>query len=143
MRCSRTIVIDTNVLISAVLSPNGTAKKSFVKAIAYFKLLQSEATYEELLTRLQKKKFDKYISLEDRKQFLHWVRIDSNFLIVENQTTICSDPDDNKFLDLASTGEADYLITGDQDLLSLDVYQNTRIIQPALFLRIILPEINN
>ena len=53
------------------------------------------------------------------------------------------DIDDNKFLDLASTGEADYLITGDQDLLSLDVYQNTRIIQPALFLRIILPEINN
>ncbi len=138
-----TIVIDTNVLISAVLSPNGTAKKAFVKAIAYFQLIQSEATYEELVTRLQKKKFDKYISFEDRKQFLHWVRIDSNFLIVENQTTICSDPDDNKFLDLASKGQADYLITGDRDLLSLDVYQNTRIIQPASFLRIIFPEINN
>ena len=138
-----TIVIDTNVLISAVLSPNGTAKKAFVKAIAYFQLLQSEATYEELVTRLQKKKFDKYISLEDRNQFLDWVRIDSRFLSVETQTTICSDPDDNKFLDLASKGQADYLMTGDQDLLSLDVYQNTRIIQPALFLRIILPEINN
>ena len=62
---------------------------------------------------------------------------------METQTTICSDPDDNKFLDLASTGKADYLMTGDQDLLSLDVYQNIRIIQPALFLRIILPEINN
>ncbi|MFN9176264.1 MAG: putative toxin-antitoxin system toxin component, PIN family [Synechocystis sp.] len=133
-----TIVVDTNVLISAVLSPNGTAKKAFVKAIAYFQLIQSQSTYEELVTRLQKKKFDKYISLEDRKQFLERVKLDSYFLTVEVKTMICSDPDDNKFLDLASMGKAIYLLTGDQDLLTLDTYENTRIIQPALFLEMIL-----
>jgi putative PIN family toxin of toxin-antitoxin system len=133
-----TIVIDTNVLISAVLSPNGTAKKAFIKAIAYFQPLQSQATYEELVTRLEKKKFDKYISLEDRKQFLERVKLDSYFLNVEVKAMICSDPDDNKFLDLASRGKAIYLLTGDQDLINLDTYENTRIIQPALFLEMIL-----
>jgi predicted nucleic acid-binding protein len=57
---------------------------------------------------------------------------------VEVKTMICSDPDDNKFLDLASMGKAIYLLTGDQDLLTLDTYENTRIIQPALFLEMIL-----
>ena len=52
------IVLDTNVLISALLSPYGTARKAFDKAIANYRIVQSELTYGELASRLEKKKFD-------------------------------------------------------------------------------------
>jgi predicted nucleic acid-binding protein len=64
-----TIVVDTNVLISAVLSPNGTAKEAFVKVIAYFQLIQSQATYEELVTRLQKKNLTNIFPLKTESNF--------------------------------------------------------------------------
>ncbi|MCG6133679.1 MAG: hypothetical protein MET45_03295 [Nostoc sp. LLA-1] len=50
------IVIDTNVLISAVLSPEGTSRKALNKAYQEFKITQSDETYEELKTRIYKHK---------------------------------------------------------------------------------------
>jgi uncharacterized protein len=64
------IVIDTNVLLSAVLSPNGTARKVLDKVYKEFKIAQSDETYQELNTRIYKRKFDKYISDEDRQDFI-------------------------------------------------------------------------
>jgi putative PIN family toxin of toxin-antitoxin system len=60
------IVIDTNVLISAVLSPEGTARKVLSRVYESFKIAQSDETYQELVTRIYKRKFDKYISDEER-----------------------------------------------------------------------------
>jgi len=51
------IVIDTNILISAALSPNGTAYKAFVKAINNFTLVQNDETYQEIAERIYKSKF--------------------------------------------------------------------------------------
>lgn len=130
------IVIDTNVLLSAVLSPNGTARQALDKAYQHFKIAQSEETYKELKTRIYKPKFNKYISDQDREQFLEVVKKSSNFIEITSQINICRDPDDNKFLELAKDCNAEYLITGDQDLLSLKTlaeYQN-QIITPRDFL---------
>lgn len=49
-------------------------------------------------------------------------------------TDICRDSDDNKFLELAVSGKARFVITGDQDLLVLEAYEGTEIITPATFL---------
>jgi len=46
------IVIDTNILISAALSPDGTARKALDKVYQHFKIAQSEETYQELSTRI-------------------------------------------------------------------------------------------
>ncbi|WP_414565357.1 MULTISPECIES: putative toxin-antitoxin system toxin component, PIN family [unclassified Anabaena] len=132
------IVIDTNVLISAVLSPEGTARKALNKAYEKFKIAQSDETYQELKTRIYKDKFDKYISSEDRQYFLDIVKKYSQFIEVKSQINTCRDPDDNKFLELAKDANAEFLITGDQDLLSLRTiaeYQN-QIITPKDFLAI-------
>ncbi len=67
------IVIDTNILISAVLSPDGIARKALDKVYKNFKIAQSYETYEELSTRIYKRKFHKYISDEDRQDFLNIV----------------------------------------------------------------------
>ncbi len=130
------IVIDTNVLLSAALSPNGTARKALDKVYKEFKIAQSDETYQELKTRIYKPKFDKYISDEDRQDFLDIVKKYSQFIEINSQINICRDPDDNKFLELAKDANAEFLITGDQDLLSLKTlaeYQN-QIITPRDFL---------
>lgn len=67
------IVIDTNILISAALSPDGTARKALEKVYKEFIIAQSNETYQELSTRIYKRKFDKYISDEERQDFLNIV----------------------------------------------------------------------
>lgn len=132
------IVIDTNVLLSAALSPDGTARKALDKAYKQFKIAQSEQTYQELKTRIYKSKFDKYISNEERQDFLEVVKKYSQFIEITTQIDICRDPDDNKFLELAKDANAEFLITGDQDILSLKTlaeYQN-QIITPRDFINI-------
>jgi uncharacterized protein len=115
----RFIVIDTNILISAALSPSGTAYQAFALAIQEFTIAQSAETYQEIAQRIYKPKFDKYISNERKEEFLNLIRIKSQFIDTQSQITSCRDPDDNKFLELAIDSDAQFLITGDQDLLIL------------------------
>ncbi|MCT7979850.1 putative toxin-antitoxin system toxin component, PIN family [Laspinema olomoucense] len=122
------IVIDTNVLISAVLSPEGTARKAFNRVYQCFKIAQSDETYQELVTRISKRKFDKYISDEEREDFLRVVKHYNQFIQVESQVEICRDVDDNKFLELAINSQAMFLITGDCDLLSLKTQVESQIL---------------
>ena len=49
---------------------------------------------------------------------------------------LCRDPKDNKFLELAVNGKADYLISGDQDLLILNPFQEISILSPQVFISI-------
>jgi uncharacterized protein len=130
------IVIDTNVLLSAVLSPNGTSRKALNKVYKEFKIAQSDETYQELNTRICKRKFDKYISDEDRQDFLDIVKKSSQFIEIKSQINTCRDPDDNKFLELAKDANAEFLITGDQDLLSLKILAEcqNQIITPRDFI---------
>ncbi|MFN9674119.1 MAG: putative toxin-antitoxin system toxin component, PIN family [Microcystis sp.] len=128
------VVIDTNVFISALLNPLGTPKKVINIAVSQFTILQSEATYQELATRISKKKFDKYLEKDDRLDFLSSLKNRSLFVDIWHETRVCSDLDDNKFLELAVSGMAQYIITGDKDLLILNTYQGIPIITPAEFL---------
>jgi putative PIN family toxin of toxin-antitoxin system len=128
------VVIDTNVFISALLNPLGTPKKVINIAVSQFTILQSKATYQELATRISKNKFDKYLEKDDRLDFLSSLKNRSLFVDIWHETRVCSDLDDNKFLELAVSGMAQYIITGDKDLLILNTYQGIPIITPAEFL---------
>ncbi|MDJ0598459.1 MAG: putative toxin-antitoxin system toxin component, PIN family [Crocosphaera sp.] len=130
------IVIDTNVFISALLNPLGTPKQVIEIAVNHFTILQSESTYQELETRISKKKFDKYLEKNDRLDFLLAIKYKSSFIDICHQTIICSDSDDNKFLELAVSGIANYIITGDNDLLTIKSYQEIEIIKPINFLNL-------
>lgn len=52
---------------------------------------------------------------------------------------VCCDPDDDRFLEAAIEGRAQYVVTGDKDLLKLKKYRAVRIVTPAAFLTILLP----
>jgi putative PIN family toxin of toxin-antitoxin system len=70
MMNSERVVLDTNVLVSAALTPNSTAQKVLEKALKDCVVLQSIATLSELKEVLERRKFDKYISHDDRQRFL-------------------------------------------------------------------------
>ena len=61
------------------------------------------------------------------------VRI-GEFIELAEKITVCRDPKDNKFLELAVAGNADCLITGDKDLLILNPFRGIKIISPSDFL---------
>ena len=116
------IVIDTNVIISASLSPDGAPANLLAKALTDHHLVFTSATFAELESRLWKPKFDRYINLEERKAVLHdisaaavWVEVPQNIA----GATYSRDADDDMFIHAALAAEAALLITGDQDLLVL------------------------
>jgi uncharacterized protein len=116
------IVIDTNVLISAALSPDGPPAKLLAKVLTDHSVVFTIATFAELESRLWKPKFDRYINLEERKAVLHdlsaaaiWVEVPQSI----SNATYSRDADDDMFIHAAIAAEATLLITGDQDLLVL------------------------
>ena len=58
---------------------------------------------------------------------------------VSAKITACRDPNDDKFLELAVSGLATHIVTGDQDLLVLDPFQGISILTPHAFLDLLLP----
>ena len=131
---NKPVVIDTNVLISATLSPNGTPAKVVRYFITHGKLVFSEETFAEFSSRLWRPKFDRYISRELRKSILldfsniaDWVDIKSN----TNKINLSRDKDDNKFLDVAVKANALMIISGDSDLTDLKKVENIPILSPT------------
>ena len=130
------LVFDTNVLISGLLSDNSVPQKIFDYAQANAILLISQETFQELAEVLTRSKFDRYISLEKRSKFLNLLSLNAEMIEITTKINLCRDPKDNKFLELAVNGKADYLISGDQDLLILNPFQEISILSPQAFMSI-------
>ena len=116
------IVIDTNVLISAALSADGPPAMLLAKVLSDHCVVFTTATFAELESRLWKPKFDRYITLEERKAVLHdlsaaaiWVEVPQSIA----NATYSRDAEGDMFIQAAIAAEAILLVTGDQDLLVL------------------------
>jgi uncharacterized protein len=132
------VIFDTNVLVSAMLRSHSTPNKAVQYALANsFRVLASEATLLELLAIATRTKFDRYTSPPKRDYFVKNIASIADIIPITRTITLCRDPKDNKFLELAVCGAADYLITGDDDLLALHPFEATSILTPAQFLAII------
>ncbi|MEI8298761.1 MAG: putative toxin-antitoxin system toxin component, PIN family [Pseudomonadota bacterium] len=133
------LVIDSNVWIAALISPTGTARQ-LVEAVLErdIGVLMSESTFGELASRLDRPKFEKYREPEAWNLFLS--ELVELALWQEDAGTaagISRDVDDDKFLALAVTGQADAIISGDGDLLELVTHEGIPIITPAKFLQLL------
>ncbi len=134
MTTERRFVIDTSVLISAALQKLGKPRQTVVQAALHGTLLASSSTVEELESRLRRSKFDPYVSLEEREEFLDWIHGLLTFIPITETITACRDPKDDKFLELAVSGQADLIISSDHDLLVLHPFRGISILKPAAFL---------
>ena len=122
------LVIDTNILISAALSPQGAPAKLVQVALAHHRLVFSQATLDELRTRLYRPKFDRYISLETRERLLHDFNASAHWVDIGEPAVYCRDRDDDKFIETALKAQANYLISGDNDLLEVAALPDLQII---------------
>ena len=131
MRTRERIVVDTNALVSRLLLPRSVPGQAVRKAVDKGILLVSEATMNELADVLARPKFDRYISLEDRQQFLRLLGRVAEFVPIVYPVHACRDPRDDKFLEVALNGKAELILTGDADLLALHPWQEIAILSPA------------
>jgi len=141
------LVIDTNILISGLMSVNSLPQQVFDYATSQAILLISNEVQSEIENVISRPKLQKYITLEQRNKFLTELSQQVERVTINQQIRACPDPKDDKFLELAVCGEADYIITGDADLLDLHPFQNVSIIKAASFLTVVkimnsLPPLN-
>lgn len=137
MTISRRVVFDTNVLISALLFEESAPARAFFHALRQDEILVSQATIQEIQDVLQRKKFDKYVTDEERTLFISRLTTSATLIEISETLQVCRDPKDDKFLDLAVSGNAAYIITGDPDLLVLHPFQNISIITPQAWLELV------
>lgn len=123
------MVLDSNLVVSAFLNPEGMASAALQVAVANFDVAASSATLAELADVLKRDKFDRYATKADRITRLEAYAQTVLVFDVQLEVTDCKDPKDNKFLALCSTAGAKVLVTGDKkDLLVMHPYQNTAVL---------------
>ncbi|MEI7772204.1 MAG: putative toxin-antitoxin system toxin component, PIN family [Chloroflexales bacterium] len=127
-------VFDTNVLISALLFTRSAPARALHLA-RQGTLLLSPESLNELTQVIRRKKFDPYVTIQDREQFLAKLVLDAELVDVYERVVICRDPKDDKFLDVAVNGQATVLVSGDDDLLVLHPFRSIPILTPQQFVQ--------
>ena len=128
------VVIDTNVLISGLLSATSTPARAVDKAVTSAQLVATMETLRELIGKLHSPKFDRYVRRERREALLERVASLVEIIDVLQPIRASRDPKDDKFLEAAVNGRADVIVTGDRDLLDLNPFRRVAIVNPAAYL---------
>ena len=139
MRDRARVVFDTSTLIGAMLKPNSVPRHALLRAVDQCQICASDATLDELRAVLQRPKFERYLALAQRLNFLdlvvryvHQVEVDAHS--VQLSEDACRDPKDAPFLALALSSHAVALLSSDNDLLTLHPWNNVAILTPSEFL---------
>ena len=127
------IIIDTNLWISFLLS------KDYRKLDKLFNsenliLLFSLELLDEFIEVARRPKFKKYFSITDLNELLTEIHSKAEFIEVTTEVNLCRDEKDDFLLALAKDGNADFLITGDNDLLEIEKFEKTMILTMANYL---------
>jgi len=125
-------VFDTNVLIAAIITEGICSKLLHRARAGEFSLLSSPFIMKEL-RRILSKKFD--LSREDIALAMEPIGEAISQVIEHNLkiTDICRDANDDNIITCALAAKADYLVTGDYDLLEIKNYQGIKIVSPRDF----------
>jgi len=109
------------------------------KAIDHGEITISTPVLLELAEVLARDKLNKYLTEQERMRFLVALLKESELVGITEQISECRDPKDNKFLELAVCGNADVLVTGDDDLLVLNPFRGIAVLRPRDFLSFTQP----
>lgn len=133
-------VVDTNILVRALIMPHGTVGPVLLRLRQReYTLLYAQSLLEELIDVLNRprirRKYD--LSQDDIKTIISLILLRGEAVEPEQPITICRDPKDNKFLEVAVAGKADVIVSGDEDLLVLHPFEGIPIVQPRTFLELL------
>jgi putative PIN family toxin of toxin-antitoxin system len=131
-------VVDTNHIISAILSARGASAKLITwltREEDYFRLLMSDPIWHEYTTVAD------WLILESRQRekarILNILRLQSDWIAPKIQLNVCADPLDNRFLECAVSGKADYLVTKNIRHFPPKEYQGVKIVRIRQFLEVL------
>lgn len=134
------VVLDTNVLVSATIRPEGTPGRILVElAAGAFESVTSPPILEETRETLHSEELRPYqrLSPQEIEDLLDTVERVSLLVPGTSAVTVCRDPDDDKFFAAAIEGAAAYIVSGDADLQAIGSYRGITVLSPAKFLRIL------
>lgn len=131
------VVVDTNVWISGLLTRSGVPGQLTRQVVLRAQPVFTTATFDELSERLWRPKFDRYVTLEQRRRLLGDLHNVARWVEVAPETAsrpFCRDASDDKFIHAAIAAGAACLVTGDKDLLTLAeslLALGVRVLSPA------------
>jgi len=128
------IVFDANVVVSAFLFPDSAPGRLIFASRNEIVPLLSAALVSELISVLERPKLDRYVGRERRTALLVAYVSRAVLIHVDVQIKACRDPRDDHILELAVSGKADAIVTGDLDLLELSPFHGIPIVRPSDYL---------
>jgi hypothetical protein len=126
------IIIDTNIWISFLIGKNLKGLEKYLDSDK-IKLITCDEQMQELLDVFKKPKIRKYISMLQVEEFFDLLEEKTDKIQLITSSDLCRDKKDNYLISLIIDSKADYLITGDADLLVLNPINQTQIISYSDF----------
>ncbi len=130
------VVIDTNVWISSLIGKLLAGLKNYVLD-GLIEIVTTDEQIEEIVKVLGRPKFSKYFPDKDIEELLYLIQKTSKFVEIECKIEDCRDKKDNFILEIAVSGNADFIVTGDKDLIDLTPYKKTQIISYKEFEKVL------
>jgi hypothetical protein len=127
------VILDTNLWISFLVT-NDFSKLDELILKKGCKLIFSAELLDEFLAVANRPKFRKYFSKADIENVLETINEYAEFIMVTSKIEICRDTKDNFLLSLSVDSNADFLVTGDRDLLDIKRIGDTKIVTISMFL---------
>ena len=134
------VIIDTNLWISFLIT-NNLNILSELFLFERFQIIFSDELFNEFLDVARRPKFKKHFDEKSVQLLIENISEKLEFIEVASAISICRDLKDNFILALSIDGNADYIVTGDKDLLSLNGFKGKKIITINEFIKIIDTEV--
>lgn len=128
------VVIDTNVLVSWLISKSDTMQGlRHAWETGRFTLLVSDELISELREVLDRPRLQRYLKPGEAPSFIEAVRQGSFAIMIQPPYPAAPDPDDAYLLAMLRDGTADVLVSGDKALVALERFENADILTPRAF----------
>lgn len=127
------VILDTNLWISFLITKKYTDLDTLISNQSIV-ILFSDELLEEFIAVTQRPKLKKYFNDDELIKILELIDSFAEIVKVKSQVTLRRDNKDDFLLNLAIDGKADYLLTGDKDLLELKKVKNTQIVTITKYL---------
>lgn len=124
---NKRVILDTNLWISYLITNSFNEIDEFIQEEKII-LIFSEELLDEFIEVAKKPKLKKFFLTKDVESLLTTFNEFAELISIESQIDVCRDKKDNFLLNLAIDGKADYLVTGDKDLLILENIGKTQIL---------------
>ena len=132
------VVVDTVVFVRALMNPTSTRGAPLDRAPG-FTILTTDGLRRELLRVVARKELHERLSrLSDLPPLDRAIAYLSSAVVVQDHAPVeaCRDPDDDKFFACAVAGNADYIVSEDEDILAIAEYQGVKTIRAVAFVRV-------